>query len=77
MFFGLKEPDYNIMMMSTFSVLTVTEGHKEDRRVVNGEIVKFEYPGFVCDHYRYRRAVKNHNSLRYDGGTKYQIGLES
>ena len=57
-------------MMSTFSVLTVPEVQKEERRMVNGEIVKFKYPKVVADHYRYRGAVENHNALRHDGGTK-------
>ena len=42
--FVLKELDYNIMMMSTFSGLTVPEVQKEERRIVNGEIIKFKYP---------------------------------
>ena len=33
--FVLKEPGYNIMMMSTFSGFTVTEGQKEEREIVN------------------------------------------
>ena len=52
--FVLKEPDYHIMMMSTFSGLTVPEGQKEEIRMVNGEIVKFKYPEFITDHYIYR-----------------------
>ena len=32
--FVLKEPDYNIMMMSTFSGFTIPEGQKEERRTV-------------------------------------------
>ena len=75
--FVLKEPDYNIMMMSTFSVLTVSEGQKEERRMVNGEIVKFKYPELVAYHYRYRGAVENHNTLRHYDRTKYQIALVS
>ena len=31
-----KETDYNVMMMLTFSCLTVPEGQKEERRMVNG-----------------------------------------
>ena len=69
--------DYNIMMMSTFSGLTVPEGQKEERRMVNGEVVKFKYPEVVADHYRYRETVENHNDLRHYEGTKSQIGLES
>ena len=37
---------------------------------MNGVVVKFKYPEFVSDHYRYRGAVDNQNSLRHDGGTK-------
>ena len=52
--FVLKEPDYYIVIMSTFSELTMLEGQKEKRRVVNGDVVKFKYPEVVSDHYRYR-----------------------
>ena len=62
-------------MMSTFSGFTVPEVQKEERRRVNGEVVKSKYPAVVADYYRCRGAVGNHNSLRYDVGTKSQIGL--
>ena len=52
------------------------EGHKKDRSMVNGDLVKLKYPEVVEDNYIYRGAVENHNVLRHDGGTKYQIGLE-
>ena len=65
------------MIMSTFSGLTVPEVQKEDIRMVNGDVVKFKYPEVVVDHYIYREAVENHNSLRPDDGTKPQFGLES
>ena len=64
------------MMMTTFSALTVQEGQKEERRMLNGDIVKFKYPEVVVDHYRYRGEVDNHNALRDDDRTKYQFGLE-
>ena len=70
--FVLKKPDYNIMMMTTFSVLTVTQNQKEERRMVNEEVVKFNYPEVVADYYRYREAAENQNVLRHDGGTKSQ-----
>ena len=63
--------------MSNFLGLTVTEGQKEERRVVNGKVVKFKYPEVVADHYRYRGAVENCNTLRHDGEEKAQIVLES
>ena len=77
MFLFFKGPDYNIMTMSTFSGLDVMEGQQEERRMVNGEAVKFKYPEVVADHYRYRGMVDNYNALRHDGGTKYQFSLES
>ena len=42
------------MMMSTFSGLTVPEGQKEDRMVMNEEIFNLKYTEVVADHYRYR-----------------------
>ena len=68
------EPDQNIMMMSTFWGLNVLEGQKQKRRMVNGEVLKFNYLEIVADHYRYMGAMDNHNALRHDGGTKSQIG---
>ena len=49
--FVLKEPDYNIMMMSTFSGFTVSEGQKEEIRIMNEEVFKFKYPEVVSEHY--------------------------
>ena len=51
------------------------EGHKEDRIIINREVVQFNYPEFVADNYRYRGAVDNHNALGYDGRTRSKIGL--
>ena len=65
------------MMMSTYLSLNVPGCQKEEIRMVNGEIVKFKYPEVVANHYRYRGAVDNHNALRHDVRTKYQIALES
>ena len=75
--FVLKNPDYNIMTMSTFSGLAVPECQKEDRRMVNNEIFKFKYPEAVADHYRYRGGVENQNALSHDEGTNSQFGLKS
>ena len=58
------------MTMTTFLGLTVMEVQNEERRMVNGEIVKFNCPEVVVDHYIYREAVDNHNSLRHDCRTK-------
>ena len=75
--FVLKNPDYSIMIVSTFLGLTVPEDQKEDIRMVNGEVVKFNYPKVVAYNYRYRETVENQNSFSRDGRTKYQIFLKS
>ena len=41
--FVMKEPDYNITMMSTFSGFTMMDDQKEEIIMVNGEVVKFRY----------------------------------
>ena len=38
------------MMMSAFSGLSVSEGQKEERRMVNGAILKSKYPEVVANH---------------------------
>ena len=75
--FVLKDSDYNIMMMSTCSGLTVIEVQTEEIMIVNGEVYKLDYPEVVAGYYKYRREVDNHNALRHDGGTKYENGLVS
>ena len=47
--FILMQPYYNIIMILKFSVLTMSEGHKEERRMVIGEIIKFNYTEVVYD----------------------------
>ena len=51
--FVMKEPDCNIMPMSTYSVLTVPDNHKEEIRIFIGEVIKFSYPEFFSYNYRY------------------------
>ena len=45
--FVTKEPDYNIMMISNFSGLNVTEVQKEYIRMLNGEVLKCNCPEVV------------------------------
>ena len=68
--FLMKEPDYNILIISTFSGLSVPEVQKEDRSMVNVEEVKFKYPAVVDDYCRFRGVVDNNNLLRHDNKTK-------
>ena len=51
------------------------EGYKEYRIMANEELVKFKYPGFVSDNYKYSRSLEKHNATRHDMGTKSQFVL--
>ena len=57
-FIVIKESDYNIMIMSTLSGLTVLEGHKEERKMANEEIFNFKYPEVFANCYIYRGQWK-------------------
>ena len=40
----MKDPNYNIMIMSTFSGLTVPDGNNQETIMVNEDLVIFKYP---------------------------------
>ena len=65
----VKDPDHNVIMMSIFYGLTVTDGQKQERSIVNKEALKFKYPEVVTDHYIYRGLLENPNASRHDGRT--------
>ena len=44
---------------------------------MDGEVVRFEYPEVVANHYKYKRAVYKQNSLRHDYMNKYKIIVDS
>ena len=73
----VKDPDYNIILMSIFLGLTVPEGQKQERSIVNGVEFKYKYPEVVTYRYIYKGGVENPNASRHDGRTKYQIVLQS
>ena len=63
--------------MSTFLGSTVPKVQKEERMMMNGEVVNFKYLEVVADHYIYRGGAENNNDVRNDGRAKPQIGLQS
>ena len=50
--FAMKEPDYNMKLMSTYGSLTVDEGGKQSVRYQDGKIVKFEYTKNFFHHFK-------------------------
>ena len=73
--FFLKEPDYNIVVISTFSGLAVPEAQKEEKSTVNVESVKFHYPAVVDYYCIFRGVVDNNNVFRHDKRNNSLIGF--
>jgi Transposase IS4 len=61
--FGMKEPDYILMMMSTYGTLERIGNFTQ--RVVDRHQVTFKYPEVIRNHYLYRHMVDDHNSKRH------------
>jgi hypothetical protein len=79
--FCMKEPDYVMMLMSTYGTTSPKDGQKDTRRHyknAQGQIVTtiFKYPEVVGNHYSYRGCVDDHNNRRQDGGKKQGLSLE-
>ena len=75
--FLMKEPDCNIMVMLKYLILTVPDGQKEERKMVNGEVTKLKYAAIVAKNYRYREEVEIHNESRHVGEKMFQNSLEN
>ena len=75
--YALKEPDYILMMMSTYGSLIIKDGqHDSIRLLTNGQTKRFKYTEVVANHFMYRGAVDQHNAKRHDCGTKNGLSLE-
>lgn len=60
---GMKEPDYTMMLMSTYGTLE-RHGDEKHRLLSDGTRVTFRYPELVYNHFKYRHAVDDHNNRR-------------
>jgi len=61
--FAMKEPDYTMMLMSTYGTNTRV-GEMKKRDVENGQRLSFMYPEVVANHYWFRDAVDSNNARR-------------
>ena len=61
---GMKEPDYVMMIMTTYGTLAEF-GDKKRHYMVNRvkHVTMFRYPDVVYNPYRYRDVIDNHNSF--------------
>ena len=60
--FAMKEPDYCMMLMSTYGTLERSGDNKN--RNSGGRTYTFKYPEVIANHYKYRDSVDSHNARR-------------
>jgi hypothetical protein len=64
----LKEPDYTMMIMSTYGTnMCMGETKKRVVRTADNtpERIEFQYPEVIHNHYQYRHCVDDHNASRH------------
>jgi hypothetical protein len=79
--FAMKEPDYTMMLVSTYGSLVVKDGQKQSHRKWQSNSASytatFKYTETFGNHFNYRGAVDDHNNRRHnDGGTHQGVSLE-
>ena len=62
---AMKEPDYVMVLMSTYGTLNRMGEKKKRHYKENGvkKTTEFKYPENVYNHYRFRDMIDNHNSF--------------
>ena len=76
--FTSMEPDYLLMMMSTYGTVLPNRLNKKAKRIdKEGQLVEIQYCNVIANHYQYRDAVDAHNAKRHDGGTQQGISIET
>ena len=67
--FSLKEPEYNMKMMSTYGAGIQDQNYRQNSRTYlkDGKTVttKFYYTDIYSNHFQYRHAVDDNNNLRH------------
>ena len=65
----IKEPDYVVLLMTTYGMLEYLEGSDTQRRYkgAGGEFMtkQFNYCEFFGDHFNYRHQVDDNNNCRH------------
>ena len=62
----VKEPNCNVIMMSTYSGLVVRNDQKESYILSKVQVLTFKYAEPVARHYFYIGSVDNHNDIRHN-----------
>ena len=63
---SMKEPDYIMMLMSTYETTLTMGVTKRQHYTVEGvkKVVEFQYPELVHNHYKFCDMIDNHNSFQ-------------
>ena len=63
---AMKEPDYIMMLMSTYGMTLRMGVTKRQHYIVQGvkKVVEFQYPEIVHNHYKVCDMIDNHNSFQ-------------
>ena len=61
----MKEPDYVMMLMSTYGMLLSMGETKKQHFTVDRvkKVAEFNYPEIINNHYKFRDMINNHNSF--------------
>lgn len=62
--YGMKEPEYIMLMMTTYGTCE-RYGKITKRNVNNDEVITFQYPEVIANHFKYRHIVDDHNAKRH------------
>ena len=62
---AMKEPDYVMMLMSTYGALLSMGETKKQHFTVDGvkKVAEFKYPEIINNHYTFQDMINNHNSF--------------
>ena len=62
----MKEPDYMMMLMTTYGTLWEVSDQKKQQYLENGvkHVKTFQHPEVVHNHNKYCDVIDNHSSLR-------------
>ncbi len=63
-FYGMKEPDYIMLMMTTYGTCE-RFGKFTKRRLPHNQTTTFQYPEVIANHFKYRHIVDDHNAKRH------------
>eukprot|EP00957_Ditylum_brightwellii_P148003 11269154-Ditylum_brightwellii.AAC.1 len=74
--FDLKEPNYVMLLMSTYDGNIIKDGQKSLRLQDDGTSIEFQYTEVFSNHYDCRDAVDSNNNKHHDGESKHGLSLE-